>query len=68
MKDLLDMPCSNGRSNFFNDEKCRRSICIDCIISAEYQTDDIEPLDTYGVALVLNDAIPLDFSTPKNKR
>jgi len=64
MKDLLDMPCSNGRANFFNDSKCRQSLCVDCIIEAEFQTDDIQ-LDTYGIELVLNSAIPLDFTPNK---
>ena len=65
---LNDKPCINGRADFFNDAKCQQSICVDCIIQSEYQIDDIEPLDSYGIALVLNDAIPLDFSMPKNKR
>ena len=53
MIDLFDKPCSNGRANFFNDEKCQQSLCVDCIIQSEYATDDVE-LDTYRETFLLS--------------
>ena len=64
MTNLLDKPCLTGQANFFNDSKCRLSFCVDCIIEAESQTDDIQ-LDTYGISLILNSVMPLDFTPNK---
>jgi hypothetical protein len=61
----LDTPCCNGMANFFLDKQCRNSICVDCIIESEYSKGNDRELDTYGMAIILNSAIPLDFTPNK---